>query len=164
MNTKKEQSARILNAQTQLLNFKIQQLSMMNYLSDTANNNNHYVAIKDVFLSEFNENENVFVSIFFGGENQKGSSTLKVLKTIEQPKFIPRSTENISIGKCKNLSGQILDIESNITDTNQDEQNNDTILTIKLKIGTEVVYEDQHTIKVTQNGGTSTFTHYITFY
>lgn len=163
MSTKKNQSARILNAQTQLLNFKIQQLNMMNYLTDAVDNNNHYVAIKDVFLSGFNVNEDILISIFFGGEDQKGSSTLKVLKTIEQPKFISKSTEKISIGKCRDLSGQILDIESHISDTNQDEENNNTTLTVKIAIGSKVVYKDQHTITVSE-GGTSTFTHYITFY
>ena len=163
MSTKKNQSARILNAQTQLLNFKIQQLSMMNYLTDAVDNNNHYVAIKDVFLSEFNGNDVILISVFFGGENQKGSSTLKVLKTIEQPKFISKSTEKISIGKCRDLSGQILDIESHISDTNKDDENNDTTLTVKIMIAAKVVYKDQHMITVSE-GGTSTFTHYITFY
>lgn len=163
MSTKKNQSARILNAQTQLLNFKIQQLSMMNYLTDAVNNNNHYVAIKDIFLSDFNENDNILVSIFFGVEDQKGSSTLKILKTAEQPKFISQSAENIRIGQCKDLAGQILDIESNITDTNGNPDQNDTILTVKVKIGSKQVYKDQHTINVGE-AGTASFTHYITFY
>ncbi|WP_374458650.1 hypothetical protein [Chryseobacterium taeanense] len=163
MSTKKNQSARILNAQTQLLNFKIQQLNMINNLTGALGDNNHYVAIKDIFLSKFDPNDHVSVSIFFGGENQKGSSTLKILKTAEQSKFISQSTENINIGECKDLAGQILDIESSITDTNGNAEQNDTILTIKINIGLREVYKDQHTITVGE-AGTSSFTHYITFY
>lgn len=163
MKTKKNQSIKILNAQTQLLNYKILEIQMANNsLLDASENNSQYVATKNLRLPS--DNSQVTTSIYFGGDDQLGSATLKILRTNQSAKFINTSTDNILIGKCNELIGNVFCIAADITDTNQNSENNRTTLRVKIMQAATVIYEDKHTIDVGNEGATASFTHYITFF
>lgn len=163
MKTKKNQSVRILNAQTQLLNYKIMEMNMTNnsLLSSTEKDSN-YVVTKNLLLP--NDNSQVTVSIYFGGENQFGSAKIKILRTNEPVKFIKSSTDNIILGICSDLIGNVLCIAADITDSNQVPENNNTVLTVKIMQQNRVLYDDKHTVDVGNEGSTASFTYYLTFY
>ncbi|HCA07292.1 hypothetical protein [Chryseobacterium sp.] len=79
MKTKKDQLAKIMNTQAQLLNLKIMELQTSSALSTVQDNDNRYVAVKNLRLPD--DGSSVTVSIYFGGEGQLGTSTFKVLRT-----------------------------------------------------------------------------------
>ncbi|WP_347218221.1 hypothetical protein [Chryseobacterium sp.] len=160
MTTKKNQLTRIINTQSQLLNLKIMELQMSSVLSDAQENDSRYVAAKNIRLP--NDESQVTVSIRFGGEGQTGTATLKVLRTNQESKFIKGSVDNILIGTCNELIGQVLNIESFIQDTSR--ESNKTILTVKIRQAGKVIYDDTHTSEVKTDGGASSYTHHLTFY
>lgn len=160
MKTKKDQLARIMNTQAQLLNLKIMELQMNSLSSATQEKDSKYFAGKNLRLP--NDESPITVSIYFGGEGQTGSSTFKVLRTNQPAKSISVSTDNILIGTCNELIGYVLSIESFIVDLST--ESNKTILTVKIRQGGAIIYHDTHTSEVTNQGGVSLYTHHITFY
>ncbi|WP_131797284.1 hypothetical protein [Chryseobacterium kwangjuense] len=160
MKTKKDQLARIMNTQAQLLNLKIMELQMSSVLSAAEENDSRYVAAKNLRLP--NDDSQVTVSIYFGGEGQAGTSTLKIMRTTQSSKSISVSTDNILIGTCNELIGYVLRIESMIQDTSR--ETNKTILTVKIRQGGAIIYHDTHSSEVEHEGGVSSYTHHITFY
>ncbi|REC49119.1 hypothetical protein [Chryseobacterium pennipullorum] len=163
MKTKKNQTVRILNAQTQLLNYKIWEMQMINSpLLDAQEKDSQYVASKNLRLP--NDESEVTVSIYFGGDDQLGSARLKILRTNKPSLYIKTSTDDILMGNCRELIGNVLAIAADITDSNQNPENNKTILRVIIKQGNNRIYDDNHTIDVGNEGATASFTHYITFY
>lgn len=160
MKTKKDQLARIMNTQAQLLNLKIMELQMSTALSDGQENDNRYVAAKNLRLPD--DESSVTISIYFGGDGQSGTATLKIMRTTQPSKSITLSTDNILIGTCNELIGNVLSIESMIQDVSA--QSNETILTVKIRQGGTIIYHDTHTSEVKNQGGVSSYTHHITFY
>ncbi|REC78066.1 hypothetical protein DRF60_10425 [Chryseobacterium elymi] len=160
MKTKKDQLARIINTQAQLLNFKIMELQMSSALSAAQENDSRYVAAKNLRLPS--DESLVTVSIYFGGEGQGGTSTFKILRTNQPSKSIKVSTDNILIGTCNELIGNVLSIESMIQDLSTDSDK--TILTVKIRQNGTIIYNDTHTSEVKNQGGVSSYTHHITFY
>ncbi|AZA92122.1 Uncharacterised protein [Chryseobacterium nakagawai] len=160
MKTKKDQLTRIINTQSQLLNLKIMELQMGSVVSGTQENDSRYVAAKNIRLPD--DGSQITVSIYFGGEGQLGSATLKVLRTNQESKFIKESIDNILIGTCNELIGHVLNIESFIQDVSR--ESNKTILTVKIRNAGKVIYDDTHVSEVKTEGGVSLYTHHITFY
>lgn len=160
MRTKKDQLARIINTQSQLLNLKIMELQMNSVLAENQESDSRYVTAKNIRLPD--DASQVTVSIYFGGEGQSGSATLKVLRTNQESKFIKGSVDNILIGTCKELMGQVLNIESFIQDTSK--KSNKTILTVKIRQAGKVIYDDTHMSGVNTEAEASLYTHYLTFY
>lgn len=160
MRTKKDQLVRIINTQSQLLNLKIMELQMNSVLAENQESDSRYVAAKNIKLPD--DTSQVTVSIYFGGEGQSGSATLKVLRTNQESKFIKGSIDNILIGTCKELMGQVLNIESFIQDTSN--KSNKIILTVKIRQAGKVIYDDTHMSGVNTEGGASLYTHHLTFY
>lgn len=160
MKTKKDQSAKISNTQAQLLNLKIMELQTGSVLSAVKDNDNRYVAVKNLRLPD--DESSVTVSIYFGGEGQLGTSTFKVLRTNQPSKSINVSTDNILIGTCNELIGNVLSIESMIQDISK--ESDKTILTVKIRQAGKTLYDDTHTSEVKNEGGVSFYTHHITFY
>lgn len=160
MKTKKDQLARIMNTQAQLLNLKIMELQTSSVLSAAEEKDSRYVAAKNLRLP--NDDSQVTVSIYFGGEGQAGTSTLKIMRTTESSKSISVSTDNILIGTCNELIGYVLRIESMIQDTSR--ETNKIILTVKIRQSGTTIYHDTHTSEVENEGGVSSYTHHITFY
>ncbi|MDQ1857311.1 MULTISPECIES: hypothetical protein [unclassified Chryseobacterium] len=163
MKAKKNQTEKILKAQNHLLNYKILEMQMINSsLLDVLGGDSRYVAGKNLELPD--DNSEVTVSIYFGGENQFGSARLKVLRTNKPSIYIETSEDDIVIGTCKELIGNAFVIGAEITDSNRDPENNNTILKIKIKQNNKIIYQDSHTIDVGNEGATATFTYNITFY
>ncbi|RXM63820.1 MULTISPECIES: hypothetical protein [unclassified Chryseobacterium] len=160
MRTRKDQLTRIINTQSQLLNLKIMELQMSSVSSDIQENDGRYVTAKNIRLPD--DESQITVSIYFGGEGQLGSATLKVLRTNQESRFIKGSIDNILIGTCNDLIGQVLSIESFIQDTGR--ECNKTILTVKIRQSGRVIYNDTHISEVKTEGEASLFTHHITFY
>lgn len=160
MRTRKDQLTRIINTQSQLLNLKIMELQMSSVSSDIQESDGRYVTAKNIRLPD--DESHITVSIYFGGEGQLGSATLKVLRTNQESRFIKGSIDNILIGTCNDLIGQVLSIESFIQDTGR--ECNKTILTVKIRQSGRVIYNDTHISEVKTEGEASLFTHHITFY
>lgn len=160
MRTRKDQLTRIINTQSQLLNLKIMELQMSSVLSETQDSDSRYVAAKNIRLPD--DESQITVSIYFGGEGQLGSATLKVLRTNQESRFIKGSIDNILIGTCSDLIGQVLNIESFIQDASS--ECNKTILTVKIRQEGKIIYHDTHISEVKTEGEASLFTHHITFY
>ncbi|RXM51900.1 hypothetical protein BOQ64_08490 [Chryseobacterium sp. CH25] len=136
------------------------ELQMSSVSSDIQENDGRYVTAKNIRLPD--DESQITVSIYFGGEGQLGSATLKVLRTNQESRFIKGSIDNILIGTCNDLIGQVLSIESFIQDTGR--ECNKTILTVKIRQSGRVIYNDTHISEVKTEGEASLFTHHITFY
>lgn len=163
MKTKKDQLARIINAQSLLLNYKIWEMQMANSsLLNIKESDSSYLTSKNLQLP--NNDSPVTVSIYFGGNDQFGSARLKVLKTNKPSIDIKTSRDDIVIGSCKELIGNLFSIAADITDSNENPENNNTVLKVKIKQNDSIIYEDNHTIDVGNEGATASFTYYITFY
>jgi len=133
---------------------------------DPASAGAYVVVLPDVQLDCKDPDSNITLSVTFGGANQIGAATYIILgQPPSSAKSIGGSTDKpLIIDKCKNLTGQTLDIEADITDANKDPKNNDAVITIELKCNDVQIYYDTHTLSVANDGDTARFTYQITFY
>ena len=121
----------------------------------------NFIALPDVFLPDIADI--LMLTIGIGGENQTGSSNISI---IEDPTFKPivleGSSENpIPLKPCNSFDEKTLLIISEITDTNKDPNNNVTSLSITLKAGANIVFNDQHDTTVKTDGDTARFIYKI---
>lgn len=146
----KKKSRKLLKTTSQLV------ATMKSMLTDSSQVDT-FVAIPDVVLE--NSNDILLLDISIGTENQTGSTTISI---VEDPSFTPLFIEGstdtpLQIRPCASLDSKTLLLITEISDTNQDKDNNNTEVGITLRSSTSTFFQTSHQTTVKNEGDTAKF-------